>query len=87
MPGAEYDRDPNRIEFQARLITAAPRLMALAQRLVDAVAENPDDAPPESLALAREARDILKSVTQIMAPPAEMPAASAAPGPVARVAA
>jgi hypothetical protein len=87
VPGAEYDRDPNRIEFQARLITAAPRLMALAQRLVDAVAENPDDAPPESLALAREARDILKSVTQIMAPPPEMPAASAAPGPVARVAA
>lgn len=87
VPGAEYDRDPNKIEFQARLITAAPRLMTLAQRLVDAVSENPDDAPPESLALAREARDILKSVTQATSPPPEMTAPATVPGPVARVAA
>ncbi|MFN7389509.1 hypothetical protein [Brevundimonas sp.] len=87
VPGAEYDRDPHRIEFQARLITAAPRLMALAERLMDSVAESPDDAPPESLALAREARAILKSVTQVTVAPVEMSAASAAPGPVARVAA
>jgi hypothetical protein len=66
VPGAEYDRDPERIEFQARLIAAAPRLMALAQTMVDAVAENPDDAPPETLSLAREARDILKSVTDVL---------------------
>ena len=74
-------------EFQARLITAAPRLMALAERLMDSVAESPDDAPPESLALAREARAIFKSVTQVTVAPVEMSAASAAPGPVARVAA
>jgi hypothetical protein len=40
--------------------------MALAQTMVDAVAENPDDAPPETLSLAREARDILKSVTDVL---------------------
>ncbi|WP_396595300.1 hypothetical protein [Brevundimonas sp. R86498] len=68
VPGAEYDRDPDRIEFQARLLVAAPRLLALAERLVDAVAENPDDAPPETLALGREARDILKSVKEVLAP-------------------
>lgn len=83
VPGAEYDRDPQRIEFQARLIVAAPRLMALARRLIDAVAECPEDAPPENLALAREAREILKSVTEVLAPPAE----AQAPLPPARVAA
>ncbi|MGV3579721.1 hypothetical protein [Brevundimonas sp.] len=71
VPGAEYDRDPERIEFQARLIAAAPKLMQLAQTLVDAVAESPDDAPPETLALARQARDILKTVTEVLAPAPE----------------
>lgn len=72
VPGAEYDRDPQKIEFQGRLIVAAPRLMQLAQRLIDAVAESPDDAPAESLALAREARDILKGVTQITMTPTDV---------------
>jgi hypothetical protein len=70
VPGAEYDRDPEQIEFQARLIAAAPRLMQLAERLTGAVDEAPEDAPPEMLALAREAREILKSVTDVLAPPA-----------------
>ncbi len=72
VPGAEYDRDPTRIEFQARLIAASPRLMGLAQALVDAVAESPEDAPPETLALARQAREILRGVTEVMASPLEI---------------
>ncbi|MEQ7156726.1 hypothetical protein [Brevundimonas aurifodinae] len=90
VPGAEYDRDPQRIEFQARLLVAAPRLMALAQRLVDTVFECPEDAPPETLALAREARDVLKTVTQTLTPPGEVqsPTAPASTAPsTARVAA
>ncbi len=79
VPGAEYDRDPQRIEFQARLIAASPRLMTLAQTLVDAVAENPEDAPPQTLALARQARDILKSVTEVMAAAPEIQAPMAPP--------
>jgi hypothetical protein len=71
VPGAEYDRDPQRIEFQARLLVAAPRLMTLAQRLVDTVSESPEDAPPETLAMAREAREILKAITQVLAAPGE----------------
>ena len=71
VPGAEYDRDPERIEFQARLIEAAPRLMRLAKALADSVAESPDDAPPEMLRLAREAQAVLKSVTEVLAPPPE----------------
>lgn len=69
VPGAEYDRDPERIEFQARLIAAAPRLMGLAQALADMVGEAPDDAPAEALILARQAREILRGVTDVLAPP------------------
>ena len=69
VPGAEYDRDPDRIEFQARLIAAAPRLMGLAQALADMVGEAPDDAPAEAIALARQAREILRGVTDVLAPP------------------
>ena len=45
VPGAEYDRDPQQIERQARLIASAPQLMQVAQGLVDLVSESPDDAP------------------------------------------
>lgn len=76
VPGAEYDRDPDQIEFQARLIAAAPRLMALAERLAASVDEAPDDAPPEMQTLAREARTMLKSVTDVLAAPSEIAAAS-----------
>lgn len=65
VPGAEYDRDPDRIEKQARLIAAAPRLMRVAAELVASVAENPHDAPPPMLALARLSREILREVTQV----------------------
>lgn len=77
VPGAEYDRDPARIEFQARLIAAAPNLLRLAERLMSSVAESPEDAPPEMLALAREARDALKTVTDVMASPEPAPAKAA----------
>lgn len=70
VPGAEYDRDPAKIEAQARLIAAAPALMQVAQSLVDLAAEAPDDAPPAVLALAREAREALKSVTNVLDTPA-----------------
>ncbi len=71
VPGAEYDRDPDQIEFQARLIAAAPRLMALAERLSASVDDAPDDAPPEMQTLAREARTVLKSVTDVLAAPTD----------------
>jgi hypothetical protein len=76
VPGAEYDRDPDQIEFQARLIAAAPRLMALAERLVSSVDEAPDDAPPELQLLAREARAALQAVTHVLGAPPEALAAA-----------
>ncbi len=75
VPGAEYDRDPERIEFQARLIAAAPRLMALAEQVIAAVDDAPDDAPPEARRLAAEAKATLKTITEVLTPamPAEGP--------------
>lgn len=71
VPGAEYDRDPERIELQARLITAAPGLMNIAQALVDAVSEAPEDAPPEMVRLSSQAREVLKTVSEVLVPAAE----------------
>ncbi|MGO4410547.1 MULTISPECIES: hypothetical protein [unclassified Brevundimonas] len=77
VPGAEYDRDPERIEFQSRLIAASPDLLDLARELVETVSESPEDAPPESVRLARRAREILVQITEVLAPPPEPVRASA----------
>lgn len=71
-PGAEYDRDPQRIERQARLIAAAPRLLELVRALQATVAEAPEDAPADLQTLAREAAATLRAIAQesSAAPPA-----------------
>ena len=61
-PGAEYDRDPHKIERQARLIANAPRLFALAEELARSVGEAPADAPPELQRLAKAAASIISQV-------------------------
>lgn len=79
VPGAEYDRDPQQIELQARLIAAAPKLKHILEDLIDLVSEEPDDAPPAVLALARRARDTLNGVTSVLEPaPEKLPSPVAA---------
>lgn len=57
VPRAEYDRDPARIEAQARIIAAAPKLRTLMQELITLVAA--DGATPEALrGIARRAASI-----------------------------
>lgn len=73
VPAAEYDRDPHRIEAQARLLVNAPRLITLAETLARAVAEDPD-ATPELIALARQASNLAQGVR---ARPAEIDDAAA----------
>jgi hypothetical protein len=72
VPGAEYDRDPRKIEAQARLITTAPVLLALARALAALVAESPDDTPAPFQALARKADAIDRHIAE--QPPAAEPA-------------
>lgn len=61
VPGAEYDRDPQLIELQARIITAAPVLMSLAEKMAEQ-AEKPDELPDDFRALVEFARNALKRI-------------------------
>ena len=77
VPGAEYDRDPYKIEFQARVVATAPKLLHIAGQLADFVGKQTDDCPAELLALGRAANALLKSIS-------EAPAAPMLPEQVAR---
>ena len=70
-PGAEYDRDPRKMELQARLIAACPRMLAITKDVLALVAEAPEDAPEELQAIARRCGETLRAI-------AEMPAAPSA---------
>lgn len=62
VPGAEYDRDPVRIEFQARVIASGLRLLRLASELADFAQANAGDTPAELLEAAREAEAVRRYV-------------------------
>lgn len=70
VPGAEYDRDPYRIEMQARLIAMAPRLLALAEQMLAAAKDSDGEAPPEMQRLAAIAGELIDIVRDVDAPPA-----------------
>jgi hypothetical protein len=78
VPGAEYDRDPRKIEYQARLITTAPKLLAIAAELAALIGESPDDAPEPVQALARRAGAIQRYLNEVPAAPDPMDAAQVA---------
>ncbi|MHA6288297.1 hypothetical protein [Maricaulis sp. CAU 1757] len=61
VPAAEYDRDPQRIETQARLIANSVRLLGFAERLRD-FAEQEGDLPEALNQLVRQAKDVLREV-------------------------
>lgn len=71
VPGAEYDRDPHRIERQARLVASAPRLMAVALALVEFVGDAAEDAPAEMQALAVKAAGLLRFISDEPTPPSQ----------------
>lgn len=78
VPGAEYDRDPQLIETQARLIANAPRLFKLAKDFEAFIADTPEDAPAELQDMARRAAAILREVMNAPAPPGGQPQAKPA---------
>ena len=67
VPGAEYDRDPRKIEFQARLVASAPALRGLARELMALVVEAPEDAPPAIQNLVRRAVSLERYLMEIPA--------------------
>jgi hypothetical protein len=69
VPGAEYDRDPQKIERQARLIAAAPKLLALAKQVCELVAEAPDEAPLAVRRIAERAAALERQLDAVPAAP------------------
>ena len=70
-PGAEYDRDPIRIERQARLIASAPKLHAIACEILALVQESPEDAPPALTELAERVAAVERYVQEVPAATAD----------------
>ena len=65
VPGAEYDRDPQRIEHQARMIVNAPELVRIIKDLADVVGEQPENCPSEVINLAKRCAVILRHVYEV----------------------
>lgn len=61
VPAAEYDRDPSRIEAQARLIANAARLLAIAEHL-SRLAQEDGELSPELAKLSRHADEIINEI-------------------------
>jgi hypothetical protein len=61
VPKAEYDRDPDRIEFQARVLANGLRLLRVARELALFGEEHPK-LPPVLAQLVARADDILREV-------------------------
>jgi hypothetical protein len=78
VPGAEYDRDPHRIEWQARLIASTPALRQIARDLLQLAAESPHDVPPAVEELARKARAIERFLSEVPEPDLQNEAANVA---------
>ena len=81
VPGAEYDRDPRKIEYQARLMVAAPKLLTLAKALTALVAEDGGEVPAPIQALAQAAAVIERSLAEIPAAPEPSTASAREAGP------
>jgi hypothetical protein len=75
VPSSEYDRDPQRIEFQARIIEAAPHLMRISKELAQFGHNHSDDMPSDLLTLAKRATVLLRRIYET---PADAPSAQAA---------
>ncbi|MCI4643934.1 MAG: hypothetical protein MRY64_04040 [Hyphomonadaceae bacterium] len=65
VPGAEYDRDPGKIEHQARMIMNAPFMLRQIRAFVKFASEQPQDLPDELAEQAKEFAAILRHIYQI----------------------
>ena len=64
MPGAEYDLYPERIEFQARLISGAVRLYRLTRELVHYAEDQPENFSNELMSLVQDAKQTVRAIEQ-----------------------
>lgn len=64
VPGQEYDRDPPRIERQARMIASAARMLDIMRGLARAAQDYPGELPDDLVRLSRDAAAILRYVDE-----------------------
>ena len=62
VPGAEYDLDPVKVEKQARMISSAPRLLALATHLIEWARQSGEEMPNALVEIAHEAQDVITAI-------------------------
>ncbi|MCP4933077.1 MAG: hypothetical protein GY927_02485 [bacterium] len=62
VPGAEYDRDPDLIERQARLLTKAPLIAALLYQFIEDINDQEENLPKSTVQIARLAQKVLTQV-------------------------
>jgi hypothetical protein len=78
VPMAEYDRDPNRIERQARVVANALRLMRVARELIEFSQDSPHETPSHLMDLARSAEMVLAAIYHDPTPKTEQQVIAAA---------
>lgn len=74
VPGAEYNRDPARIEHQARMIVNSPDLVRICKSLLQTAQRNKADVPAEMLPALKRASLILRHVYDVAEQPAQVAA-------------
>jgi hypothetical protein len=62
VPMAEYDRDPERIERQARMIVNCMRLIRVARELIEFAKDQPHETAPQMQELAQQAEILLTAI-------------------------
>jgi signal transduction histidine kinase len=62
VPMAEYDREPSRIEHQARIMANAIRLMRVARELIEFTQDNPHETPTQLRELAMQAEMVMAAI-------------------------
>ncbi|WP_225907905.1 hypothetical protein [Hyphomonas sediminis] len=65
VPATEYDRDPARVEHQARMISHTPDLFRMARKIAEYASANPKDVPDEIRPIAHRCALILRSVYRL----------------------
>lgn len=62
VPSAEYNRDPQSIEHQARMIVNAPDMVRLLRKMLTHAEQHPEQISPESVPHLKAAARILRHV-------------------------
>ena len=65
VPGAEYDRDPQRAEHQARMIVNSPDMVRLLRNFTNHVSANQENVSKEMMEFARRSARILRHVFEL----------------------